>query len=67
MDQNISKEEMKRKTLEHAEKVIFNLQQAYKVRPPDITPEEEKELIDAMVKAKKLRDGIKEAFEKEEK
>jgi len=61
--ESVSKEEIKRKALEKAESVLFNLQEAYKVRPDDLSYEEEKQVLAALVKAKKLRDEVKKIFE----
>lgn len=60
-----SKEEIFNKALQHAENVVNNLQQAYKVKPGDMTYEEEKELLELMTKAKKARDEMEKVFKKE--
>jgi hypothetical protein len=60
---SVPKEEIKRKALEKAESILFNLQEAYKVRPDDLSYEEEKQVLDALAKAKKLRDEVKKEFE----
>lgn len=59
----ITKEDMKRITLKHAQNVIDNLVKAYEVRPEDLSAEEEDELLELMLRAKKLKDKINQIFE----
>jgi len=58
----ITKEDMQRITLKHAQNVIDNLVKAYQVRPEDLTPDEEDELIELMRRAKNLKEKINEVF-----
>lgn len=63
----ITKEDMQRITLKHAQNVIDNLVKAYEVRPKDLPFEEEDELIELMQKAKELKEKISEMFEEDKK
>ena len=58
-----TKEDMKRMVLKHAQKIIDNLIRAYDARPPDLPEEEEAQLFQAMIKAKKLKEEVEKAFE----
>ena len=61
-----TKEDMIRIISQHAQKVVNNLVKAYETRPKDLPEEEEGRLIDAMIKAKKLKEGIEKSFEDKE-
>ena len=53
-----TKDDMIRIITHQAQKVIDNLVKAYETRPKDISEEDEGKLIDARVKAKKLKEMI---------
>jgi len=60
----ITKEDMQRITLRHAQNVVDNLVKAYEVKPEDLPPDKEDELIELMKRAKQLKETISEAFKK---
>jgi len=57
-----TKEEMAKSLADKMQKMADNLQKAYDSRPEDMTDEEEKQLLEAMKRAKDLRDGVNRAF-----
>ncbi|MEI8350259.1 MAG: hypothetical protein WCI77_08910 [Candidatus Omnitrophota bacterium] len=61
----ITKEDMQRIALRHAQNVIDNLIKAYEVKPQDLPHEKEDELIELMKKAKHLKENIDTAFKKD--
>jgi len=60
----ITKEDMERIVLKHAQNVIDNLVKAYEHRPEDLSSEEEDRLIELMIRAKKLKEEIIKIFKK---
>ncbi len=58
----ITKEDMKRITLEHTQRVVGNLIKAYEVKPEDFPEDSEDQLIELMKRAKQLKEKIEEAF-----
>ena len=64
-NKKLSKEEVFNKALLHANNVLYNLEQAYKVKPEDMSYEEEKQLLEVMAKAKRARDEMKQIFDRE--
>jgi hypothetical protein len=58
----ITKEDMQRITLKHAQNVINNLVKGYQVKPEKLPADKENELIEIMKKAKELKEKINEAF-----
>lgn len=62
----LTKEDMQRITLKHAQSVIDNLVKAYEVKPQDLPPDKEDGLIELMRKAKNLKEKIGAAFKPKE-
>jgi len=62
-----SKEDIARIIQKNAQKIIDNLIKAYQTKPKDLPEEEEKQLIEAMIKAKKLKDNLDKALIDEKK
>ncbi|MBI4833911.1 MAG: hypothetical protein HY811_03715 [Planctomycetes bacterium] len=62
-----SKEDIARIIQQNAQKIIDNLIKAYQTRPKNLPEEEEKQLIQAMIKAKKLKDDLEKALKDEKK
>ena len=58
----ITKEDIQRIALRHAKNTIDNLVKAYKVKPEDLPPEAEDELIELMRKSKELKEKIDTIF-----
>lgn len=62
---NPSNEDMARIISKHTQKLIDSLVKAYETRPNKISEEDEKQLIQTMVKAKKLKEDIDKALKTE--
>lgn len=60
----ITKEDIQRITLKHAQNVIDNLVKTYQTKPDNLPPEKEDELIELMRRAKRLKEKIEEIFNK---
>lgn len=60
-----TKNDVERIVLKQTQKIIDSLVKAYAMRPKDIPEEEEGQLIDAMAKAKKLKEELQKAFKDE--
>lgn len=58
----MTKEDIQRITLKHAQNMIDNLVKAYEARPEGLPSEGEDELIELMRKAKMLKDKMEDAF-----
>jgi hypothetical protein len=58
----ITKEDMQRIILKHAQNVIDNLVKVYQVKPEDLPSDKEDELIELMRRTKDLKEEIEETF-----
>ena len=57
-----TKEEMAKSLADKMQKMANNLQKAYDAKPDDLEDNEEEQLLEAMKKAKELRENIDKAF-----
>ena len=60
----ITPKQIKKLALEKSRAVVLNLKKAYAARPKNLSDEEEKELLQIMVRAKKLQETLEKMFKK---